>query len=104
MYRSLRPLRPLADRDAQPTRMMKFACLLLILFTVAAILHVHTDNGLDLSRPCPVCVAIHCAVIAGIVVAIVSMAAKPRPFALEVSGHFSPLLISDLFIRPPPAV
>jgi hypothetical protein len=83
---------------------MKFACVLLILFTVAAILHVDNYKGPDLSRPCPVCVAIHSAIVAAILVAIVSAAAMPRPFALEHCKRVSPLLISDLFIRPPPAV
>jgi hypothetical protein len=104
MYRSLRLLRAPAGRDAQPSRAKKFACALLILFTVAAILHVHSNNKLDVSRPCPACAAIHSAIVTAILVAIVSATATPRPFALEDSEHVSPLLISDLFIRPPPAV
>jgi hypothetical protein len=49
-------------------------------------------------------VAIHSAIVAAILVAIVATTAKPRPFAIEGCEHVSPLLISDLFIRPPPAV
>jgi hypothetical protein len=104
MYRKVSSLRATARRDAQPTRAIKFACVLLILFTIAAILHVHNENGPDLSRPCPVCVAIQCGVIAAVLVTIASTAVKPRMFACDDCERVSPLLPSDLFIRPPPPV
>ncbi len=83
---------------------MKFACVLLILFTLLAVLHVHSNDGIDLSRPCPVCVAIHCAIVAAILVATASAATKPGPFAFEDFEPSSQLLVSDLFIRPPPFI
>jgi hypothetical protein len=101
MYRSLSSLRAPATRR---TPMVKLVCVLLIVFTVAAILHVHKDNGLDASRPCPVCVAIQCAIVMAVLVAAVAQAAKARPFCFVDCEGVSPLLASELFVRPPPAL
>jgi len=100
MYRSFSSLRAPANR----TLPMRIACLLLILFTIATVLHVHNDSNLTASRPCPVCVAIHCAMVVAVLIIASAQASRPWQSRRATCQRVFPLFASDLFVRPPPVV
>jgi len=80
-------------------------CVLLVIFigTVAAV-HAHPDTAKNPEHSCSICALAHSGVVAVAISAPAPTIASSAVHVTPAAGLRSLLLISSLYIRPPPAV